>query len=190
MTTLLEAIGQADQRLFLALNGWHTPWVDRIMDLVTFKFTWIPLYLFLIYSLVRKYQRRSIGMVLTLISAIALADQIASGLFKPFFARLRPCHDPDISSVVHVINGCGGQYGFVSSHAATAFALAVTFQVLTSSELKGAGWLYLWAIIYAFSRIYVGVHYPGDLVVGALVGCLAAAVCILIYKNVLQRKLS
>lgn len=186
----MEALIQADQQLFLALNGLHTPWADRIMNLFTFKFTWVPLYLFLIYIVVREFRRASVGILLSMIAAIALADQIASGLFKPYFARLRPCHDPDISALVHVVDGCGGQYGFVSSHAATAFALALTFQVLTTGRFRGTGWLYVWAVIYSFSRIYVGVHYPADITIGAMVGLLAGAVCILIYKNVLQHKLS
>ncbi|WP_247235147.1 phosphatase PAP2 family protein [Telluribacter sp. SYSU D00476] len=190
MTSAIEALVQADQQLFLALNGLHTPWADRIMEFFTYKFTWIPMYLFLIYVLVREFRKQSIGILLTIIAAIGLADQIASGLFKPYFARLRPCHDPEIGSLVHVVDGCGGQYGFVSSHAATAFALALSVQVLTGGRLKGAGWLYLWAVIYSFSRIYVGVHYPADITVGALVGILSGAVCILIYKNVLQQKLS
>ncbi|GAB3181547.1 phosphatase PAP2 family protein [Telluribacter humicola] len=190
MTPAIEALVQADQQLFLTLNGLHTPWADRIMEVFTYKFTWIPMYLFLIYVIVWEYRKQAIGILLSVIAAIGLADQIASGVFKPYFARLRPCHDPEIGSLVHVVDGCGGQYGFVSSHASTAFALALTFQVLTAGRFKGASWLFFWAIVYSLSRVYVGVHYPADILVGAIVGILSGTICILLYKNVLQQKLS
>jgi undecaprenyl-diphosphatase len=88
---------------------------------------------------------------------------------KPFFQRLRPCHDPVIQHIVHVVGDCGGQFGFASSHAANCFALAMAFYLLFSTK-KLSFFLFLWAIIVSYSRIYVGVHFPSDLIVGALVG--------------------
>jgi undecaprenyl-diphosphatase len=189
MTSTLDTLIQADQRLFLALNGWHSPWADHLMNLVTYKYTWTPLYLYLLYSLFRQLGRQAVGVVLALLVAVGLADWVASGLFKPYFARLRPCHDPALSTLVHVVDGCGGQFGFVSSHAATAFALATAFGSLVGPAYRGWRWLLVWAVVYSFSRIYVGVHYPADLLGGALVGILCGAACAALFKNVFRREI-
>lgn len=105
---------------------------------------------------------------------IILADQISVNLFKEVFLRLRPCHNPEIKDLVHTINGaCGGKYGFVSSHASNTFALAVFVGSVFKKQVE---WMlftmFLWAAIVSYSRIYVGVHYPGDVLVGALLGSL------------------
>ena len=181
MNTALDSLLQADQALFLWLNGHHTPFWDSIMRAVTFKFTWIPLYLLLIYRLITEFKSKAVGYLLCIIAIVTLSDFIASGLFKPFFMRLRPCHDPTIGSLVHVLGGCGGQYGFVSSHAATGFGIATSFNLLPTCKIKGASWLYGWALLYAYSRIYVGVHYPLDILARIVVGVLTAIILVVIY---------
>jgi len=182
MSTALHNLLSTDQALFLWLNGQHTPFWDIVMASFTYKFTWIPLYLLLIYILISNFKTRALGYLLCLIAVVALSDQIASGLFKPYFMRLRPCHDPIISSLVHVLDGCGGQYGFISSHAATGFGIATSFNLIPPNKIRWAPWLYAWAFVYAYSRIYVGVHYPLDLVVGALVGVLVAIILVSVYR--------
>lgn len=183
-----ELLLDTDQKLFLFLNGLHSPLVDELMYWITFKFTWIPMYLFLIFLIYKKYQRKSLFIILSLIVAVALADQITSGLMKPYFARLRPCHDPIIGHLVHIVSGCGGQFGFASSHASTAFALATSCFLITRTTLPKTWLLFVWALIYSYSRVYVGVHYPGDILVGAVLGILAGLVCFLIYKKSLEHK--
>jgi undecaprenyl-diphosphatase len=107
--------------------------------------------------------------------SVGLADRITSGLMKPYFQRLRPCHDPLIQHFVHVVGNCGGQYGFVSSHASNSFALVAALFILFKIhkiETKIVLFLSIWAIIVSYSRIYVGVHYPTDILVGGLIGSL------------------
>jgi undecaprenyl-diphosphatase len=105
---------------------------------------------------------------------ILLADQVTSGFMKPFFERLRPCHDPRWEGLLHNYGRCGGLYGFASSHAANTFGLATFLTLTLSSKVKGISWLFVYALLVSYTRIYLGVHYPLDIVLGALVGVLAA----------------
>jgi len=102
-----------------------------------------------------------------------MADQSTSGVMKPFFERLRPCHDARWEELMFSYGGCGGMYGFASSHAANTFALATFLTLTFRNILKGFGWLYLWAMLVSYTRLYLGVHYPLDLLVGAMVGVLS-----------------
>lgn len=185
---MLEKIKALDKELFLYLNDLHVPVIDQIMILVSNKYFWIPFYLGLIIYLVYRYRRQSMAMLGMAIAAVGAADYIASGIFKPYFARLRPCHDPDLSAMVNVVEGCGGQFGFLSSHAATGFALAVFFNLILSSRYKPFKTiLIIWAIVVSFSRVYLGVHYPGDIIGGALLGSFTAYVSALGYHILLNK---
>ncbi len=183
MSPALETLIHADQELFLWLNGYHTPFWDTVMVAVTYKFTWIPLYVLMVYSLYARFGLKVIGYFLCILVVVIVADKIASGLFKPYFMRLRPCHDPILGPLVHHLVGCGGQYGFVSSHAATGFGIAASFNLLSDSRIKLAPLFYFWAFVYSYSRIYVGVHYPLDILVGGLVGMLSAFAVVAIYRR-------
>ncbi|MBA9077355.1 phosphatase PAP2 family protein [Rufibacter quisquiliarum] len=184
----METLKSLDQALFLELNSRHTPFWDQVMVLVTNKYVWVPFYLLLIILMIYFYRRRGALMVLTLGASVGLADFIASGIFKPFFARLRPCHDAVVGATVQAINGCGGKYGFVSSHAANSFAIAAFFCFLLPARqwpLKVA--LILWASLISYSRIYLGVHYPGDITVGAAIGVVTAWLGIYLYHIISER---
>jgi undecaprenyl-diphosphatase len=174
---VLESILQSDEALFLALNQLHHPLLDAPMRFITGTLSWIPFYVGILVWLWFRMRRKSIKVMLCIVVLILAADQISSGLMKPGFARLRPCHEPHLSSQVHLIAGCGGSYGFVSSHAANTFALA-TFLVLLSAtwpERRKVWWIMLpWAFLVSYSRIYAGVHYPADVAGGALLGILLA----------------
>lgn len=185
---MLEKLKELDQEIFLYLNDYHNPFWDAVMVFVSNKYVWIPFYLGLIIYVVYRYRRQSMAMLGLAIAAVGLADFIASGLFKPYFARLRPCHDPDISAMVNIVEGCGGQFGFLSSHASTGFALAVFFNLILSGRYTIFKWvLIVWAIVVSFSRIYLGVHYPGDIIGGALIGSFLAYVCAFGYQILLNR---
>ncbi len=108
MSPALDTLIHADQQLFLWLNGYHTPFWDTVMVAVTYKFTWIPLYVWMVYSLYARFGAKAVGYFLCIVVVVILADKIASGLFKPYFMRLRPCHDPVLGSLVHHLVGCGG----------------------------------------------------------------------------------
>jgi undecaprenyl-diphosphatase len=179
---MLEKIKQLDTEVFLWLNGWHSSFWDDVMFGITYKFTWFPFYALIIYLLARKYRWQAVWMVLALVAIITLADKTASAFFKPYFGRLRPCYEPAIQALVHNVGGCGGQFGFVSSHSANTFALAMALWLLLRKEVKYVGYLFLWALLVSYSRIYVGVHYPLDLIGGAIIGMLQAWIVVALYR--------
>ncbi|MCP4551802.1 MAG: phosphatase PAP2 family protein [Bacteroidetes bacterium] len=183
---MIEALKQLDTELFLALNGAHNSFFDFLMYWISNKRIWIPLYLFLLYLLFKNYKWESIGIFVSIIVLITLSDQLSVHLFKDVFQRLRPCHEPELQSVVHLINGkCGGQFGFVSSHATNTFALAVfLIQFLGKRYRYFTPLVLLWAVIVGYSRIYLGVHYPGDVIVGAAFGALLGLVISLLYIRI------
>jgi undecaprenyl-diphosphatase len=187
MTFSLDHIESLDQRAFLWLNGLHTPLFDNVMYAITYKFTWIPLYLLLILWTVRIEKKRWPVIIGTVLVAVALADKITSGVMKPYFGRLRPCHDPTISALIHQVGSCGGQYGFASSHASTSFALTTVWLLLLKDRLPAMAWLPVWAVIYSYSRIYVGVHYPGDILIGALIGTLTGYLAVFFYRTIIKK---
>jgi undecaprenyl-diphosphatase len=180
MTETIDALIGQDQHFFLWLNGMHSPPMDTLMWWITYKYTWIPMYLVLAILTLREDRRKGLFILLTVVIAVIVADKITSGLMKPYYMRFRPCHEPALQGLVHQVTDCGGLYGFASSHASTSFALAITWFVLLKNQARYIWLLLIWAFIYSYSRVYVGVHYPGDILVGALVGlaCGWASICL------------
>lgn len=187
MTSTYDLLVHTDQDLFLWLNGMHNTVMDHIMYWVTFKFTWIPLYILLIALTIRTEKRQSWTILLSVIVAVVVADKITSGIMKPYFMRLRPCHDPELNGLLHGVGDCGGLYGFASSHASTSFALAISWYLLLKNKVRYMGWLLVWAAVYAYSRVYVGVHYPGDIVVGALIGLLTGIGTVSLHNTFIKK---
>jgi undecaprenyl-diphosphatase len=184
---MLESLIELDQELFLWLNGLHTDWLDPIMLFITKSNPWIPLYALILFFVIRKLKWQSWSMMIAFAVLITLADQSASGFFKPFFERYRPCHEPAIQDMVHMVKGCGGQYGFASSHASNTFALAFFLWFIYRN--KYAKMMIGWAVVVSYSRIYVGVHYPGDIIMGAILGLLAAIITYQLYKRIFPNHL-
>lgn len=167
-------IEKLDQDLFLLLNAIHSPWWDKFMVLVSAKLTWVPLYIIILVLLAIRYKRSFLIIIPIVILTITASDQLSVHAFKEVFQRLRPCHEPSLAGLVHTVNSrCGGMYGFVSSHAANSFAVAVLSLGLVKKKWFTVLILF-WAALVSYSRVYLGVHYPGDILGGAILGALLA----------------
>lgn len=165
---MLEWLLEMDRNAFIALNGAGSPHLDQLMIWVSDRYIWFPFYAYLLFRLYRQYGKKCYLPVLTLSLIIFCTDQVTSSLMKPYFERLRPCKDPLLEDLILVAGDCRGSFGFASGHAANAFGLAGFFFFLEKSRFTMI--LLVWASLVAYSRIYLGVHYPGDVVAGSLVG--------------------
>ena len=171
----MEAV---DSRLFLFLNGQHAGWLDTVMVSITEMWPWIPIYILLAYLVIKQYGRKSLWIFLAVGLVILCSDQLSAHVCKPLFHRLRPCFNPEFEGMVHLPKGLpGGRYGFVSSHAANTFAVATFLTAALRKGYRSIGWwLFAWALISSYSRIYIGVHYPGDVLAGAVLGILVGLI--------------
>ncbi len=184
---MIEKLIELDEKLFLYLNGLHVDFLDAIMFWISEKYTWIPFYAILLGLIVWKFKVRAVYVLLGIGLVILFADQFTSGFMKPFFERFRPCHDPDLAGLVYLVKGCGGKFGFASSHAANTFGLATFVYLLFSRIYRYTGFLFLWAFIVSYSRIYLGVHYPLDIIVGGAIGALIGwLIYILMIKTIFK----
>ena len=184
---MLEQLIHIDTEILLAINGWHAPWADTLMWIISAKTTWIPLYLLLIGLLVWRYRQPAptpikwlqkvpacVVMIVVIALAVGAADFIASGILKDWVARPRPSRVSELEGVLHLVNGYkSGQYGFVSSHAANTMAVALLFSLIWRNKIATVG-LMLWVAANCYSRMYLGVHYPTDILGGLIVGSLVA----------------
>ena len=171
-TEIINFLSEVDTNVFLFFNGIHSPFWDYFMSAFTGKIIWVPMYATILYILLINFHWK---VVLCYVAAIALtitfADQMCSSIIRPVVARLRPANPENpIVDLVHIVNGYrGGSYGFPSCHAANSFGLAMYVVFLFRKRWLSV-FIITWAVLNCYTRIYLGVHYPGDLIVGGIIG--------------------
>ena len=168
---MVEKILIYERDAFFALNGSDSAFLDRFMWIFTGKAVWLPLaFLILLVLIYKKNWRESLLILLAIVLVVTLCDQFASPVCKPVFTRFRPTHHPDFMDQVKTVFGYrGGLYGFISSHAANAFGFATLMALIMRDKLFG--WtIFFWAVLTAYTRVYLGVHFISDIVPGAISG--------------------
>ncbi|MBL0232272.1 MAG: phosphatase PAP2 family protein [Chitinophagaceae bacterium] len=173
LLSILSQLQEWDQWLFRQINsGCSNPVFDAIMPFMRNSVNWAPLYLFLLVFVILNFKTRGIWWAVFFLATVALTDMTGTYAFKHVFHRIRPCNDPAFSEHVRlVINKCAGGFSFISNHAANHFAMSVFFISSFRHTLGKWTWLVLsWAPLIAFAQVYIGVHYPLDVIAGALVG--------------------
>lgn len=182
----MEALEHIDREIFLFLNGLNAAWADPIMKVFTSHAFWVPFVVLIAILVILKYRKKAWIPLIIIALCFASTDRISS-MTKNRVCRYRPTHNVEIADSVHIVDGYrGGQYGFFSSHAANSFGLAL-LSLLILKNKKFTIFILAWAVIVSYSRIYVGVHYPADIAVGAAAGCLIATAFYLIF-NKLRKK--
>lgn len=175
---------EVDQNLFFFLNSKHLTWLDQLMFLFSSDWFWIPLYALFVFLLIKRYQKKSWLPIVFIIAGVILSDQV-SGAIKRTVQRPRPTHDLTLQKEIHIVNNyTGGSYGFVSSHSANTFCIAIMLISFLYFRNLASALIILWAILVSYSRIYLGVHFPADILGGAILGLIVAISLIIIKKRV------
>ena len=171
---MLDQLNQLDQYLFFAINkGLSNPFFDWLMPYLRNRYFWTPLYLFMAIFFVRNYGKQGWLIMVFLGLTFGISDYLSSSVIKPAFERLRPCNDPIIKPEINSLIVCGTGFSFPSSHAANHFALAVFLITMFYEKWKPIILFgILWAFSISFAQIYVGVHYPGDVTFGGILGAM------------------
>jgi membrane-associated phospholipid phosphatase len=176
--SILQTLEQWDQWLFIKLNSSSTnPVFDNLMPFLRNGTNWAPLYLFLGVFVLMNFKNKGGWWILFFIATTALTDITGTFLLKHNFERLRPCNDPDFYYHVRLlVNQCSGGYSFTSNHSSNHFGMAAFFYISFRPVFKKWAWIgYVWAGSIAYAQVYVGVHYPLDVLAGALVGLAAGS---------------
>lgn len=183
---MLENLLEFDRSLFLLINGWNSPFFDEVMYFVSKVWIWIPLYITFIVYAIRRWKLESIWIIVAMILCVIATDQLTN-LTKELFQRLRPSHEPLLSGMVHHVNGyVGGKYGFVSGHSSNSFGFAMLSSLIIRNRTYTLS-VFFWASVVAYSRMYLGVHYPFDIMGGVVLGILVAWVVFTVMESIRKR---
>ena len=186
MNHFFETIEQFDKELFLKLNSFHNEWLDSAMIIATQGWFWMPVYLFFIYRIwkLKSLTFNRVALFIGFLIVIFLSDRISVLAFKQVFLRYRPCHNFDLLPLTHIVKQhCGGKYGFLSSHATNFMGMA-TYAIIALKPSKTISvLLIIWALFVCYTRIYLGVHYPLDIICGSLLGI---SIGFMVSKNILH----
>lgn len=189
MNEIIQSLQSIDTDVLLFFNGIHAPFWDYFMYAFTGKLIWVPLYASILYLLLRNFHWKvALCYVVAIALTITFADQMCSSVIRPLAGRLRPSNpDNAIAELVHIVNGKrGGGFGFPSCHAANSFGLAM-FVICVFRQRALSIAILLWAVLNSYTRLYLGLHYPGDLLAGAVVGILGGWICYYLLHKVACR---
>ena len=181
---------QLDKRIFTFINSEAaSPHADSLMLALRNPLTWIPLYAFILYWVVRYQKKIAWQFILLSLVCFAIADFTCFVILKPFFARPRPCFDPGLQATIRSLVGCGGRFGMPSNHASNHFALA-TFWFLSVKKISGRNWqwLWMWAALVCYAQVYVGKHFPFDVMTGGLLGVMVGVLVFQLFKRIAVKK--
>jgi undecaprenyl-diphosphatase len=184
--SLIEAY---DKQLLLAVNGSDSLFLDRLVRTLTNAFTWVPFYVSMLWLVIRSNEtvRKVLYVLLGAAICVLLAGSVDDLIVKPTVARWRPTHDPEIGMLVDIVDGYrGGRYGFFSAHAANTFSLATFFCWLVRSRVLSIA-VVIWSFTNCWTRLYLGVHFPGDILVGLIWGSLVGSFAYFVYYRLTRQ---
>ena len=186
LTDLLSMLKTMDTMVFLTVNSHHNAYFDSVMWLVSGKLIWVPMYVSLFFVLLKNYSYKVVFAILLAIGVVILfTDSFTAQVIRPWVCRLRPSNlDNPMSSMVHIVDGYrGGAYGFPSNHASNTWGLAF-FITFLFRRYKLTFFFFLWALLVCYSRMYLGVHYFGDLLIGGLLALAGASTVFYVFRKV------
>jgi membrane-associated phospholipid phosphatase len=187
--SIIQTLEKLDKVLFVFINhDSDFPVLDPVMLFLRNPLTWIPFYIFMAWWSFVKLRKNAWLFIFCSLVTVALTDSVTAFLLKPFFERLRPCYEPGLTGMVRILDDCGGKFSFPSNHAANHFGLA-TFWICSVWKLTGRKWywLWFWAFMICYAQVYVGKHYPGDILGGAIFGGFVAGFTYAVFNWFLRR---
>lgn len=183
--TIKETILQLDRELFTFIHQTAAvPALDWFFLALRHEYTWIPLYAFMLFWIFKRHRSYLLKFVLLSLLTFAITDFTSASILKPIFMRERPCYDEQLKDVIRNILGCGGRYGLPSSHAFNHFGIASFwyFSVLWMSRRKWY-WLWVWAALICYAQVYVGKHFPGDVLLGGILGTFTGFLIAMLFRK-------
>ncbi|WP_281226755.1 phosphatase PAP2 family protein [Flavobacterium aquiphilum] len=183
---MLEKLLSLDTQLFIYLNGLGSETYDGLWLIITKQVNWIPFFLLLLYLIYKKIGVKQTGYLLLFVAVLVLATDQITNLFKYMVQRERPCNNPEIKSIIRVVQ-VRNSFSFFSGHAANTMAVSTFLYLLFKKQFKYFGFLFLWPLIFAYSRIYLGLHYPLDILSGYLCGLITGYLMYKVYQWALRR---
>lgn len=183
---------QLDRKIFFLINGrWHTGWLDALLPFTRNPYFWAPLYLFLLLFMVINFKRKGVWWVVFFILTFGVTDFITGNIIKDLTVRMRPCNDPYLSQFTRSLVPCSGHHCFPSNHASNHTALALFIFMTLKDYLGKWTWvIFLWAFTVCYAQMYVGQHYPSDILAGILIGLFFGSITSAIFNRKIGLSLS